>query len=175
MHKKGFVYLVGAGCGSADLITVRGLRLLQSCDAVVYDDLIDPALLAQAAHAEQHPAGKRCGRHSMPQSEINSLLVRLGQSGKTVVRLKGGDPFVFGRGGEEFLALQAAGVPCEEVPGISSCIAVPAAAGIPVTHRGASRSFHVITGHTAQTGDTLPESLEALAALHGTLDRKSVV
>ena len=99
MHKKGFVYLVGAGCGSADLITVRGLRLLQSCDAVVYDDLIDPALLAQAAHAEQHPAGKRCGRHSMPQSEINSLLVRLGQSGKTVVRLKGGDPFVFGRGG----------------------------------------------------------------------------
>lgn len=151
MHKKGFVYLVGAGCGSADLITVRGLRLLQSCDAVVYDDLIDPALLAQAAHAEQHPAGKRCGRHSMPQSEINSLLVRLGQSGKTVVRLKGGDPFVFGRGGEEFLALQAAGVPCEEVPGISSCIAVPAAAGIPVTHRGASRSFHVITGHTAQT------------------------
>lgn len=137
--------------GSADLITVRGLRLLQSCDAVVYDDLIDPALLAQAAHAEQHPAGKRCGRHSMPQSEINSLLVRLGQSGKTVVRLKGGDPFVFGRGGEEFLALQAAGVPCEEVPGISSCIAVPAAAGIPVTHRGASRSFHVITGHTAQT------------------------
>ena len=169
MHKKGFVYLVGAGCGSADLITVRGLRLLQSCDAVVYDDLIDPALLAQAAHAEQHPAGKRCGRHSMPQSEINSLLVRLGQSGKTVVRLKGGGPFVFGRGGEEFLALQAAGVPCEEVPGISSCIAVPAAAGIPVTHRGASRSFHVITGHTAQTGDTLPESLEALAALHGTL------
>ena len=169
MHKKGFVYLVGAGCGSADLITVRGLRLLQSCDAVVYDDLIDPALLAQAAHAEQHPAGKRCGRHSMPQSEINSLLVRLGQSVKTVVRMKGGDPFVFGRGGEAFLALQAAGVPCEEVPGISSCIAVPAAAGIPVTHRGASRSFHVITGHTAQTGDTLPESLEALAALHGTL------
>ena len=112
-----------------------GLRLLQSCDAVVYDDLIDPALLAQAAHAEQHPAGKRCGRHSMPQSEINSLLVRLGQSGKTVVRLKGGDPFVFGRGGEEFLALQAAGVPCEEVPGISSCIAVPAAAGIP-SHTG---------------------------------------
>ena len=90
MHKEGFVYLVGAGCGGADLITVRGLRLLQSCDAVVYDDLIDPSLLTQAAHAEQYPAGKRCGKHSMPQNEINDLLVRLGQSGKTVVRLKGG-------------------------------------------------------------------------------------
>ncbi len=169
MEKQGKVYLVGAGCGSADLITVRGLRLLQNCDAVVYDDLIDPALLAQASAAEKYPAGKRCGKHSMPQPEINDLLVRLGSEGKTVVRLKGGDPFVFGRGGEEFLALRQAGISCEEVPGISSCIAVPAAAGIPVTHRGVSRSFHVITAHTAQTEDTLPESLDTLAALNGTL------
>lgn len=151
MHKRALSIWWARAAAAPDLITVRGLRLLQSCDAVVYDDLIDPALLAQAAHAEQHPAGKRCGRHSMPQSEINSLLVRLGQSGKTVVRLKGGDPFVFGRGGEEFLALQAAGVPCEEVPGISSCIAVPAAAGIPSHTGGQACSFHVITGHTAQT------------------------
>lgn len=169
MERKGRVYLVGAGCGSADLITVRGLRLLQQCDAVVYDDLIDPSLLAQALDAEKYPAGKRCGKHSMPQPEINALLVRLGGEGKTVVRLKGGDPFVFGRGGEEFLALRQAGIPCEEVPGISSCIAVPAAAGIPVTHRGVSRSFHVITAHTADTPDTLPESLDALASLQGTL------
>lgn len=169
MEKKGFVYLVGAGCGSADLITLRGLRLLQTCDAVVYDDLIDPALLEQAAQAELYPAGKRCGRHSMPQPEINALLVRLGSEGKTVVRLKGGDPFVFGRGGEEVQALHQAGIPCEIVPGISSCIAVPAAAGIPVTHRGLSRSFHVITGHTAQSEDSLPESLHTLANLNGTL------
>ena len=169
MGEKGFVYLVGAGCGCADLITVRGLRLLQKCDAVVYDDLIDPALLAQAPHAQRHPAGKRCGRHSMPQPEINALLVRLGREGKNVVRLKGGDPFVFGRGGEEVLALQEAGIPFEVVPGISSCIAIPEAAGIPVTHRGLSRSFHVVTGHTAQTADSLPESLEKLAALDGTL------
>lgn len=169
MRDKGFVYLVGAGCGGADLITVRGLRLLQHCDAVVYDDLIDPALLQQAAQAQQYSVGKRSGRHSMPQDEINALLVRLAGEGKRVVRLKGGDPFVFGRGGEEALALRDAGIPCETVPGISSCIAIPQEAGIPVTHRGMSRSFHVITGHTAQTQDALPESLDTLAALRGTL------
>ncbi|WP_367925415.1 uroporphyrinogen-III C-methyltransferase [uncultured Ruthenibacterium sp.] len=169
MEKRGQVYLVGAGCGSADLITLRGLRLLQTCDAVVYDDLIDLSLLEYAPSAELYAAGKRCGKHSMPQPEINALLIRLGNEGKTVVRLKGGDPFVFGRGGEEFLALQEEGIPCEVVPGISSCIAVPQAAGIPVTHRGLSRSFHVITGHTAQKGDALPESIDTLAALQGTL------
>lgn len=168
-NKIGNVYLVGAGCGKGDLITLRGLRLLETCDAVVYDDLIDHALLQAAAKAEKYPAGKRCGRHSMPQEETNQLLVQLAKQGKNVVRLKGGDPFVFGRGGEEILALQEAGVPYEEVPGISSSIAIPAAAGIPVTHRELSRSFHVITGHTNKLGDELPESIEALAALDGTL------
>lgn len=165
----GCVYLVGAGCGSAQLITVLGLRLLRSCDAVVYDDLIDPALLNEAERAERYPVGKRCGGHSVPQEETNALLVQLAKEGKTVVRLKGGDPFVFGRGGEEILTLQEAGIPYEEVPGISSAIAIPAAAGIPVTHREMSRSFHVITGHTNALDDTLPESIETLAALDGTL------
>ena len=169
MKETGCVYLVGAGCGSADLITVRGLRLLQSCGAVVYDALIDPALLEEAPLAERYPAGKRSGSHSMPQEEISALLVRLAREGKTVVRLKGGDPFVFGRGGEEILALQEAGIPFEEVPGISSAVAIPAEAGIPVTHRELSRSFHVITGRTAAGGELLPESLQALAALQGTL------
>ena len=170
MSETGCVYLVGAGCGAADLITLRGLRLLQTCEAVVYDDLIDPALLAQVPlTAERYCAGKRAGRHSMPQPAINELLVRLGQSGKQVVRLKGGDPCVFGRGGEEFLALHQAGVPCRVVPGISSAIAVPGAAGIPVTHRNTARSFHVITGHTAAGPDGLPEDFDALARLNGTL------
>ena len=120
MNGKGCVYLVGAGCGSAEWITQRGRALLEECDAVVYDDLLDPALLALADDAEKYPVGKRCGRHSVPQNETNELLVRLGLEGKRVVRLKGGAPFVFGRGGEEFLALREAGVRCETVPGISS-------------------------------------------------------
>lgn len=171
MHEKtGRVYLVGAGCGDADLITLRGLRLLRQCDVLVYDDLIDSALLAQASpSAEWIYVGKRSGRHSMAQAEINRILVEQAQAGKTVVRLKGGDPFVFGRGGEEALALQAQGIPCEEVPGISSAIAIPAAAGIPVTHRGLSQSVHIVTGHTAHTPDGLPEDLDALARLSGTL------
>jgi uroporphyrinogen III methyltransferase/synthase len=166
----GVVYLVGAGCGAADLITLRGLELLRRCDAVVYDDLIDPALLDMAPpQAQRLYMGKRSGRHSAPQAQISAQLVALAQQGQTVVRLKGGDPFVFGRGGEEVLALQAADIPYEVVPGISSAIAIPAAAGIPVTHRGSSRSFHVITGHTADTPDALPPDLETLAKLDGTL------
>lgn len=169
-NKTGCVYLVGAGCGTMDLITLRGLRLLQKCEVLVYDDLIDNALLAAApADAERIYMGKRSGHHAAPQEEISAKLVEKGLEGKMVVRLKGGDPFVFGRGGEEILALQTAGVPYEEVPGISSSIAIPAAAGIPVTHRGASRSFHVITGHTAQTANGLPEEFAHYAALQGTL------
>lgn len=167
---QGKVYLVGAGCGPADLITLRGMRILASADAVVYDALMDPDLLQMARpDAEKISAGKRSGHHSMPQSEINQLLIDLAQQGRTVCRLKGGDPFVFGRGGEEAEALRAAGIPCEEVPGVTSAVAIPAAAGIPVTHRGLSRSFHVITAHTAGTADGLPEHLERLAGLEGTL------
>ena len=166
--KTGCVWLIGAGCGSADLITVRGLKLLRQCDVVVYDDLIDSALLAEAPRqAKRVYMGKRCGKHSAPQEEISRVLVEEAQAGHKVARLKGGDPFVFGRGGEEALALRDAGIPYEEVPGISSAIAIPAAAGIPVTHRGVSRSLHIITGHTAAGG--LPKGAEHLAALEGTL------
>lgn len=166
----GKVYLVGAGCGASDLITLRGQRVLAAADVVVYDALMDPDLLQMARpDAEKIPAGKRSGHHSMPQAEINALLVDLARQGKTVCRLKGGDPFVFGRGGEEAESLYAAGIPCEEVPGITSAVAIPAAAGIPVTHRGQSRSFHVVTAHTAATPDGLPENLEKLADLDGTL------
>lgn len=166
--KNGCVWLIGAGCGGADLITVRGLRLLRQCDVVVYDDLIDSALLSEAPReARRIYMGKRRGKHSASQEEISRLLVEEARAGRKVARLKGGDPFVFGRGGEEAQALRAAGVPYEEVPGISSAIAIPAAAGIPVTHRGLSRSVHIITGHTAADG--LPENMDHLAALKGTL------
>lgn len=166
----GEVWLVGAGCGAADLITVRGLRLIRRCDAIVYDDLIDEALLREApAHAQRVYMGKRSGHHSAPQAEICAELIRQARLGRMVVRLKGGDPYLFGRGGEEMLALRAAGVPCHEVPGIPSAIGIAAEAGIPVTHRGASRSLHILTGHTADTPDGLPEELDRLAQTGGTL------
>ncbi len=167
---NGIVYLVGAGCGEADLITVRGMQLLQSCDAVVYDDLIDTRLLELIPPAaEKIYMGKRRGAHSAEQSEINGMLISLAGSGKRVVRLKGGDPFVFGRAGEEILALREAGIAYETVPGVSSCIAVPARAGIPVTHRGISRGFHVITAHTRGADGELAGMLKKLADTDGTL------
>ena len=169
-QKTGEVFLVGAGCGAADLITVRGLRLIQSCDALLYDDLIDGALLDEAPpHAERVYMGKRAGRHAAPQAAICAELIRQARLGRRVVRLKGGDPYLFGRGGEELLALRAAGIPCQEVPGIPSAIAIPAEAGIPVTHRGVSRSVHILTGHTADTPDGLPAELDSLAHTQGTL------
>ena len=166
----GEVWLVGAGCGAADLITVRGLALIRRCDAIVYDDLIDEALLREApAHAQRVYMGKRSGRHSAPQAEICAEMIRQARLGRMVVRLRGGDPYLFGRGGEEMLALRAAGVPCHEVSGIPSAIGIAAEAGIPVTHRGASRSLHILTGHTADTADGLPEELDLLAQTGGTL------
>lgn len=167
---SGCVYLVGGGCGSAELITRRGWALLRRCDVLIYDDLLSEELLdAVSTDCERIYVGKRQGCHSTPQEEINALLLAKAREGKTVVRLKGGDPFVFGRGGEELLALRAAGLPYEEVPGVTSAVAIPALAGIPVTHRGMSRSIHIVTTHTKDSGDGLPEDLESLARLHGTL------
>ncbi|MGM9594537.1 MAG: uroporphyrinogen-III C-methyltransferase [Candidatus Onthomonas sp.] len=166
----GSVALVGAGCGKADLITLRGLRLLQQCQAVVYDDLIDPVLLdAVPESARKIYMGKRSGAHSAPQEEINRTLIDLAREGLQVVRLKGGDPYLFGRGGEEMLALQEAGIPCQEVPGVPSAIGIPAEYGIPVTHRGVSQGLHIVTAHTAGTPDGLPADFDELAKLSGTL------
>ncbi len=146
----GRVVLVGAGPGDPELITVRGARALAEADVVVYDRLVAPALLELApVDAERIYVGKEPGRAALPQREIERLLVDRALSGTTVVRLKGGDPFVFGRGGEEMAACADAGVSCEVVPGVSAALAAPAAAGIPVTHRGVARSFAVVTGSTA--------------------------
>jgi uroporphyrin-III C-methyltransferase len=147
---SGIVYLVGAGPGDPKLITVRGAEVLALADVVVYDRLAAPELLDLAPPiAERVYVGKEPGRAAMPQGEIDALLVDRARDGGTVVRLKGGDPFVFGRGGEEALACARACVPFEVVPGISAAIAAPAAAGIPVTHRGVARSFAVVTASTA--------------------------
>ena len=146
--KKDKVYLVGVGPGDPALITVKGLECLRTADVVIYDRLIDDSLLEEApASAEKIYVGKGRGCHAMEQKEINLLLVSKAREGKAVVRLKGGDPFVLGRGGEEAEVLAANHVPFEIVPGVSSAYAVPAYAGIPVTHRGMASSFTVITGH----------------------------
>lgn len=142
----GVVYLVGAGPGAADLITVRGARLLATADVVVHDALVEPALYATLA-CERIDVGKRAGVHALPQVEICALLVQLAQQGRRVVRLKGGDPFVLGRGSEEAIHLAEAGVPHQVVPGISSAIAAPLLAGIPVTHRGIADAFCVVSAH----------------------------
>ena len=150
--RVGSVALVGAGPGDPRLITVRGRTLLRRADVVVYDRLVDRRLLREARRARLVFAGKATGDHALPQDEINALLVRHARRGRRVVRLKGGDPFVFGRGGEEADTLAAAGIPFEIVPGVSSAVAVPAYAGIPVTHRGVAGSFAVVTGHEACDG-----------------------
>jgi uroporphyrin-III C-methyltransferase len=150
----GFVWLVGAGPGDLDLITLRGWRALQAADLVLYDALVGPELLREVS-APLIDVGKRCGHHGMSQERICALLVDLALEGRRVVRLKGGDPNVLGRVGEEALALDAAGIPFEIVPGITSAIAVPSAAGIPVTHRGLADSFQVLTAHREGEHSTL--------------------
>lgn len=141
------VYLVGAGPGGVDTLTVRGLRLLERADAVVHDRLVDHDVLALVpADAERIDVGKQRGA-AASQARINALLISLARRHDCVVRLKGGDPFVFGRGGEELLALRDAGVPVEIVPGVTSALAAPAAAGIPVTHRGIAHGVLIVTGH----------------------------
>ena len=152
MKKSGIVYLVGAGPGDAGLLTLRGAELLRRADVVVYDALVNPDLLRLAPKtAEIIYGGKRSRDHAIPQEDLNQLLVTQANDGKCVVRLKGGDPYVFGRGGEEAEELAAAGVPFEVVPGISSLVAAPNYAGIPLTHRDFCSSFTVITGHEDPT------------------------
>lgn len=170
--KTGKVYLAGGGCGDPGLLTLKALEVLRGCDVVIYDSLVSEELMGQTrTDCEKIYVGKRYGSHAMKQSEINALLVRKAQEGKNVVRLKGGDPYVFGRGGEEFLALREAGIRCEEIPGISSAIAVPAAAGIPVTHRGLAASVTVVTGTAAEESGhaRLKLDFDTLARLEGTL------
>lgn len=170
MKNKGFVQLVGAGPGDELLITRKGFQALKDCQVLIYDSLSSDAFLQYVpSDCEKLYVGKRCGHHSMKQEEINALLVEKGLEGKRVVRLKGGDPFVFGRGGEEVIALQENQIPFEVIPGVTSAIAAPAYAGIPVTHRGVSRSFHVITGHTASLDNPLGDNFETYAKLEGTL------
>jgi uroporphyrinogen III methyltransferase/synthase len=160
---RGKVWLVGAGPGDPGLLTVSGSRAIQSADAIVYDRLANGSLLDLAPPmCERIYAGKMSGDHSSTQQEINEILVRLASDGKRVVRLKGGDPFVFGRGGEEAQALREAGISFEVIPGVSSAIAVPAYAGIPVSHRGLASSFAVVTGHEDASK---PESTIDWAAL----------
>ena len=155
----GHVALVGAGPGDPDLWTVRAVRLVGEADLVLYDALTDVDALRGLTAAQLFFVGKRAGRASVDQETINRLMIRAAKRGRRVVRLKGGDPFVFGRGGEEMLALADAGVSFEVVPGVTTAVAAPGLAGIPVTHRGVSSAFVVVAGHT-------PESLdEALAAV----------
>jgi uroporphyrin-III C-methyltransferase len=162
------VALVGAGPGDRELLTLKAARLIGEADVVVHDYLADPQVLELARPGvELVDVGKRPGR-PLPQETINSLLVELGRSGRRVVRLKGGDPFVFGRGGEEAEALQREGIPFEVVPGITSAVGVPAYAGIPVTHRGVAASFTVVTGHR-RPGDEEETDWAALAGTGGTL------
>jgi uroporphyrin-III C-methyltransferase len=164
-RRAGMVYLVGGGPGDPKLLTLRGVECLQSADVVVHDRLANSRLLSYApSRAELIDVGKLPDRHPFPQEQINALLVEKAREGKIVVRLKGGDPFVFGRGGEEAQALVEAGVRFEIVPGVTSAVAVPAYAGIPVTQRGVANSVAFITGHCA---DSSPLTLNWQALAHG--------
>jgi len=157
--RSGLVSLVGAGPGDPELLTIRALRRLREADVVLYDALVPLDVLELAAHAQRVSVGKRAGRPSVRQDTIHSLMRRMAQRGRRVVRLKCGDPFVLGRGGEEALALAAAGVPVEIVPGVSTAIAAPALAGIPVTHRGVASAFVVCSGHDVRAFGKLLASL----------------
>lgn len=165
--RPGVVYLVGAGPGDPGLITARALELIASADLILYDRLIpSEALRGARPDAELTYVGKRPGKPAVEQSETERLMIEATRAGRSVVRLKGGDPFVFGRGGEEALALAAAGIPFEIVPGVSAISAVPASVGIPITHRGVSAQVTLVSGHSA-SGDDL--DYVQLAATPGTL------
>jgi uroporphyrin-III C-methyltransferase/precorrin-2 dehydrogenase/sirohydrochlorin ferrochelatase len=146
----GHVSLVGAGPGDPGLLTRKAIARLRAADLVLYDALVDEGVLRYARRAQKFFVGKRAGKHAMTQPAIHALMIRAARKGRRVVRLKGGDPFVFGRGGEEALALQHAGISYDVVPGVTSAVAAPAAAGIPVTHRGLSSAFLVVSAHEMQ-------------------------
>ncbi|MGL5780391.1 uroporphyrinogen-III C-methyltransferase [Cetobacterium sp.] len=167
-NKMGKVYIIGAGCGNIDLLTLKGKRCIEEADCVVYDRLIDPKVLKLAKeNAEMIYLGKGNTEGGVIQDEINKTLAKKALEGKVVARVKGGDPFVFGRGGEEIEEIVKYSIPFEIIPGISSSIAVPEYAGIPVTHRGLARSFHVFTGHTMENGEW--HDFSTIAKLDGTL------
>jgi len=171
-HCLGKVFLVGAGPGDPELLTLKGKRCLEAAEVILFDELANHELLEfAAADAQLIYVGKKPGTHCADQREIEALLIQHARRGKCVVRLKGGDPFVFGRGGEEAQALNAAGIPFEVVPGISAALAVPAYAGIPVTHRGCAASFAVVTGHdvtgSAVNWSGLIRSVDTLVILMG--------
>ena len=169
-RRQGIVYLVGAGPGDPGLLTVKGKECLERADVVLYDYLANPALLDHApSGAERIYVGRRGRGQYQDQAEINRLLIERAQAGDVVVRLKGGDPFVFGRGGEEAEAVAAAGVPFEVVPGVTAAIAVPAYAGIPVTHRTLASSMTVVTGHEDPAKGTTVIDWPKLASTSGTL------
>ncbi|MGQ9629021.1 MAG: uroporphyrinogen-III C-methyltransferase [bacterium] len=167
---KGKVYLVGAGPGDPGLITVKGLECVERADCVIYDRLVSPSLICRArGDAELVCAGKRAGDHTLGQDEINQLLAERAKEGKVVCRLKGGDPFIFGRGGEEAAFLVERGIPFEVVPGVTSAISAPAYAGIPLTFRGVSSSLTIVTGHEDPTKPGSDLDWEALSRCKGTL------
>jgi uroporphyrinogen III methyltransferase/synthase len=170
----GVVYLVGAGPGDPGLLTLRGADLLALADCVVYDALVNPRLLTHAPRAEKIYVGKRAAAHSMTQEQINSLLIHQAKAGKFIVRLKGGDPFVFGRGGEECEALAAEGLRFEVVPGITAAIAAPAYAGIPVTHRDFNSSFTFLTGHEKEEQYQEAEARTRVAGAGSDIDWVSI-
>ena len=155
----GLVSLVGAGPGDPELLTLRAARRLAEAELVLYDALVEPEVLALASRAMRVSVGKRAGRRSTRQESIHSLMIRAARRGRRVVRLKCGDPFVFGRGGEEALALAAAGIPYEVVPGLTTAVAAPGLAGIPVTHRGLASAFVVVSGHAEAAWGPLLDSL----------------
>ena len=167
---SGFVSLIGAGPGDPELLTVRAARRLETADLVLYDALVDADLVAIAQHAQRFCVGKRARQKAVDQSVINRLMIRGARRGQRVARLKSGDPFVLGRGGEEALALSAAGVAFEVIPGLTSAVAAPGLAGIPVTHRGVASAFLVLSGHSDDTfgpllDDVAPHSMTVIVLM----------